>query len=132
MFVVGTHGSTYGGNPLACAVALAAVETIGRPDVLAGVEDRATIFRDELARIDAKYDCFADIRGKGLLIGAEFNTRYHEQGRATLAAAIKEGLMLLVAGPNVLRFAPSLIIPENDIREGMAKLDAAIATLAPA
>ncbi|MGN8157480.1 acetylornithine/succinyldiaminopimelate transaminase [Salinisphaera sp. SWV1] len=129
VFVVGTHGSTYGGNPLACAVALAAVETIGRPDVLAGVEDRAAIFREELDRINAKYDCFADIRGKGLLIGAEFNARYHEQGRATLAAAIKEGLMLLVAGPNVLRFAPSLIIPEADIREGMAKLDRAIGTL---
>ncbi|MES1934945.1 acetylornithine/succinyldiaminopimelate transaminase [Salinisphaera hydrothermalis] len=129
VFVVGTHGSTYGGNPLACAVALAAVETIGRPDVLAGVAQRAAIFREELERINAKYDCFADIRGKGLLIGAEFNERYHEQGRATLAAAIKQGLMLLVAGPNVLRFAPSLIIPENDIREGMAKLDAAIGTL---
>ena len=132
VFVVGTHGSTYGGNPLACAVSLAAVETIGRPDVLAGVLDRAEIFREELEKINAKYDCFAEIRGKGLLIGAEFNERYAEQGRATLAASIKQGLMLLVAGPNVLRFAPSLIIPEADIRKGMAKLDAAIATLDPA
>lgn len=129
VFVVGTHGSTYGGNPLACAVARAAVETIGRPDVLAGVEQRAAIFREELEKIHAKYDCFAEIRGQGLLIGAEFNERYADQGRATLAAAIKEGLMLLVAGPNVLRFAPSLIIPEADIREGMAKLDAAIGAL---
>ncbi|WP_423822731.1 aspartate aminotransferase family protein [Salinisphaera sp. SPP-AMP-43] len=129
VFVVGTHGSTYGGNPLACAVSLAAVETIGRPDVLAGVAQRAAIFREELDRIHAKYDCFADVRGQGLLIGAEFNDRYTDQGRATLAAAIKQGLMLLVAGPNVLRFAPSLIIPEADIREGMAKLDAAIGTL---
>ncbi|HET7315689.1 aspartate aminotransferase family protein [Salinisphaera sp.] len=129
VFGAGTHGSTYGGNPLACAVALAAIETIGRPEVLAGVQERAGIFRAELARINAKYDCFAEVRGQGLLIGAEFNARYGEQGRATLAAAIKQGLMLLVAGPNVLRFAPSLVIPETDIREGMARLDAAIDTL---
>lgn len=129
VFVVGTHGSTYGGNPLACAVSRAAVETIAQPDVLAGVEQRAAIFREELQKINAKHGCFAEVRGKGLLIGAEFNDRYAEKGRATLAAAIQQRLMLLIAGPNVLRFAPSLIIPEDDIREGMARLDAAIDAL---
>ncbi|MDA3922485.1 MAG: aspartate aminotransferase family protein [Salinisphaera sp.] len=129
VFVVGTHGSTYGGNPLACAVGLAAVQTIGSAEVLAGVGRRHQLFREHLESINDKYDCFAEIRGMGLLIGAEFNERYHEKGRDTLAAAIKEQLMLLIAGPNVLRFAPSLIIPEEDIAEGMARLDRAIGSL---
>jgi acetylornithine/N-succinyldiaminopimelate aminotransferase len=132
VFVVGTHGSTYGGNPLACAVSRAAVETINQQDVLLGVAHRASILRDELHKINVKYHCFAEVRGKGLLIGAAFNDRYAEQGKATLTAGIEQGVMLLVAGPNVLRFAPSLIIPDDDIREGMARLDAAIGTLTEA
>lgn len=129
VFVVGTHGSTYGGNPLACAVALAALDTIGTPDVLAGVTQRHALFREYLDAINRRFACFSDIRGMGLLMGAELSERYHERGRDVLAAAIDEGLMLLVAGPNVLRFAPSLIIPEEDIRDGMARLERAIATL---
>lgn len=130
VFVVGTHGSTYGGNPLGTAVALAAVETVNTPDVLSGVAHRAQLFRDALEQINAKHDCFKDIRGMGLLIGAEFNDKYAEAGRDTLKAGIAEGVMLLVAGPNVLRFAPSLVIPEADITEGMARLERAIASLA--
>lgn len=130
VFVVGTHGSTYGGNPLACAVGQAAVSTINTPEVLDGVAERHALFRKHLEAIDAKYDCFAEIRGLGLLMGAEFNARFGEAGRDTLAAGIDEGVMLLVAGPGVLRFAPSLIIPEADIVEGMARLERAIARVA--
>lgn len=130
VFVVGTHGSTYGGNPLATAVALATVETINTSEVLSGVARRHQLFRDELEKINAKHDCFAEIRGMGLLIGAEFNERFQGLGRDTLAAAITEQLMLLIAGPDVLRFAPSLIIPEADIVDGMARLERAIAKLA--
>ncbi|OHV07115.1 aspartate aminotransferase family protein [Kushneria phosphatilytica] len=129
VFVVGTHGSTYGGNPLASAVAYAAVETIRQPEVLKGVQQRHQLIREQLETLNQRFDCFSEIRGMGLLIGAEFNERYQERGRDVLAAAINEGLMLLVAGPNVLRFAPSLIIPEEDIREGMARLERAIASL---
>jgi len=130
VFVVGTHGSTYGGNPLACAVGLAAVETINSAEVLEGVARRHALFREHLNKINKRFGCFAEIRGMGLLMGAEFSDKYHEMGRDTLAAAVKEGLMVLVAGPNVLRFAPSLIIPEADIAEGMARLEHAIASLA--
>ncbi|RJS91850.1 aspartate aminotransferase family protein [Salinisphaera sp. Q1T1-3] len=132
VFVVGTHGSTYGGNPLGAAVAQAAVTTINTPEVLDGVAARHDLFRSELEKINAKYDCFTEIRGLGLLIGAEFNARFGEAGRDTLKAGIDEGVMLLVAGPSVLRFAPSLIIPEADIREGMARLDKAIGRVADA
>ncbi|GHC14568.1 acetylornithine aminotransferase [Kushneria pakistanensis] len=127
VFVVGTHGSTYGGNPLGSAVALAAVETISSPEVLKGVEARSQRFREHLQRLNEKYDCFSDIRGLGLLLGAEFKPSFGERGREVLAAATEEGLMMLVAGPNVLRFAPSLVIEPEVIDAGMACLDRALA-----
>lgn len=127
VFVVGTHGSTYGGNPLGSAVALAAVETISSPEVLQGVEARSQRFREHLQKLNEKYDCFSDIRGLGLLLGAEFKPAFGERGRDVLAAATEEGLMMLVAGPNVLRFAPSLVIEMEVIDEGMACLDRALA-----
>lgn len=122
----GTHGSTYGGNPLACAVSLAAVQLINTPDILDGVKQKHELFRQHLEAINKKHSVFSEIRGRGLLIGAELVEQFHGRGKDFLAAAAKEGLMLLVAGPNVLRFAPSLIISEEEIKEGMEKLERAI------
>ena len=123
----GTHGSTYGGNPLACAVAEAVLQIIDTPEVLTGVKQRHALFVAELEKINAKYSVFADIRGQGLLIGAELIEALHGQGPNILAAAREEGLMLLVAGPKVLRLTPSLIISEAEILDGMQRLDRAIA-----
>ncbi|WP_422450243.1 MULTISPECIES: aspartate aminotransferase family protein [unclassified Endozoicomonas] len=131
-FGFGTHGSTYGGNPLACAVALEVIKTINDPQLLANVSNKHDRFRKHLESINSKYGIFADVRGKGLLIGAELVEKYHGKGKDILAAAADEGLMLLVAGPNVLRFAPSLIIPDEDIDEGMARLERAVATVVSA
>jgi len=127
--VVGTHGSTYGGNPLACAVALAAFDTVNTPEVLAGVKAREVLFKDALVKINEKYDVFSEIRGKGLLVGAALNSKWAGKSRDFMLAAAAEGLMILMAGYNVIRFAPSLIIPEQDIAEGMARFEAAIAKL---
>ncbi|MBO9481971.1 aspartate aminotransferase family protein [Salinisphaera sp. G21_0] len=131
-FGFGTHGSTYGGNPLACAVALEVIKTINDPQLLSNVSKKHDRFRKHLESINSKYGIFADVRGKGLLIGAELVEKYHGKGKDILAAAADEGLMLLVAGPNVLRFAPSLIIPDEDIDEGMARLERAVATVVSA
>ncbi|MBO9495007.1 aspartate aminotransferase family protein [Thalassotalea sp. G20_0] len=131
-FGFGTHGSTYGGNPLACAVALEVIKTINDPQLLNNVSKKHDRFRKHLESINSKYGIFADVRGKGLLIGAELVEKYHGKGKDILAAAADEGLMLLVAGPNVLRFAPSLIIPDEDIDEGMARLERAVATVVSA
>ena len=128
-FGFGTHGSTYGGNPLACAVSLAALKTINTPDVLDGVAHKHQLFRQHLEAINKKHQIFRDIRGKGLLIGAELIESFHGKGKDFLAAASKEGLLLLVAGPNVLRLAPALIISEDEIAKGMEKLERAIATV---
>ncbi|MDR5859868.1 aspartate aminotransferase family protein [Halomonas eurihalina] len=126
---LGTHGSTYGGNALASAVALAALEHIDTPEVLDGVAKRHDLFREHLEAINRKHNVFKEVRGMGLLIGAEMHPEYEGRAKDILPLAIEEGLMALVAGPNVLRVAPSLVIPEADIVEGMARLERAVARL---
>jgi acetylornithine/N-succinyldiaminopimelate aminotransferase len=128
-FKVGVHGSTYGGNPLACAVAEAVVDTISQPEVLAGVLMREQLFRAGLNAINDKYNVFSEIRGKGLLLGAVMNAQWKDRARDVLVAAGEQGLLLLVAGPNVVRFAPSLVISEDEVKEGLARLEKAIASL---
>ncbi|GGX94044.1 acetylornithine aminotransferase [Litchfieldella qijiaojingensis] len=126
---IGTHGSTYGGNALASAVALAAIEHIDTPEVLEGVQKRHELFREHLESINRKHGVFREIRGMGLLIGAQMAPEYEGRAKDILPLAIGEGLMALIAGPNVLRMAPSLVIPESDIHEGMARLERAIGKL---
>ncbi|HAS6248572.1 TPA: acetylornithine/succinylornithine family transaminase [Vibrio vulnificus] len=126
---VGTHGSTYGGNPLACAVAEAVVTEVSKPETLQGVKEREQWFREGLAKLNEKYQIFAEIRGKGLLLGAALNEQWQGRARDVLVAAGKEGLLVLVAGVNVVRFTPSLVITKQEIEEGFAKLDKAIASL---
>lgn len=126
---VGTHGSTYGGNPLACAVAEAVVDVVSQPETLAGVAEREALFRQGLAKINDKYQLFSEIRGKGLLLGAALNDEWQGRARDVLVAAGEQGLMVLVAGANVVRFTPSLVISKQDIAQGLEKLEKAIASL---
>ncbi|AZG74618.1 aspartate aminotransferase family protein [Shewanella livingstonensis] len=124
---IGTHGSTYGGNPLACAVGNAVMDVVNTKEVLDGVKHREQLFRDGLAAINAKYNVFSEVRGKGLLLGAVLNEQYEGRSREFLVASVAEGLMSLMAGANVVRFAPSLVIPEADIAEGLLRFERAVA-----
>ncbi len=126
---VGVHGSTYGGNPLACAVAEAVVDITSQPDTLAGVKQREALMREGLEKINQKYQIFSEIRGKGLLLGGALTEQWQGRARDVLVAAGKHGLLMLVAGANVVRFTPSLVISEQEIEQGLAKLDKAIASL---
>ncbi len=126
---IGTHGSTYGGNPLACAVAEAVVDEVSKPETLAGVAEREQLFRQGLQAINDKYGIFSEVRGKGLLIGAALNEQWQGRARDILVAAGKQGLMVLIAGANVVRFTPSLVIDKKEIEEGLSRLDRAIATI---
>lgn len=126
-FHVGSHGSTYGGNPLACAVAGAAFDIINTPEVLQGVAVKRQLFVEQLQKINDQFDLFSDIRGMGLLIGAELNEKYKGRAREFLYAGAAEGVMVLNAGPDVMRFAPSLIVEDADILEGMQRFAKAVA-----
>ena len=125
-FHAGSHGSTYGGNPLACAVGGAAFDLINTPEVLDGVTAKRELFVEHLQRIDARFALFSDIRGMGLLIGAELKPQYHGKARDFLYAAAEAGVMVLNAGPDVMRFVPSLVIDDSDIAEGMARFAQAV------
>ncbi|MBQ4861311.1 aspartate aminotransferase family protein [Pseudoalteromonas sp. MMG013] len=126
---IGTHGSTYGGNPLACAVAEAAFDTVNTDEVLTGVKVKEALFRELLTAINDKYSVFSEIRGKGLLLGGVVAEQYKGRAKEFLVAATQEGVMSLVAGADVVRFTPSLVIPEADIREGMARFEKAVANV---
>ncbi len=124
---VGSHGTTYGGNPLASAVAGKVLSIINTPEVLDGVAQRHQWFVDGLTAINQQYDLFSDIRGAGLLIGCQLTAAYAGQAKAITNAAAEEGLLALIAGPDVVRFAPSLIISEADVQEGLARFARALA-----
>jgi acetylornithine/N-succinyldiaminopimelate aminotransferase len=128
-FVVGTHGSTYGGNPLACAVADKVIELVSQPDVLAGVKHRHQLLVEGLHRINEKHDAFKDVRGQGLLIGAELTQELQGKAKEFVNVGARHGLVLLVAGTNVVRLAPSLIISEADLNEGLQRLEAVTAEI---
>ncbi|WP_435104410.1 acetylornithine/succinyldiaminopimelate transaminase [Arhodomonas sp. AD133] len=131
-FQPGTHGSTYGGNPLACAVAAEVLDIVSDPAVLAGVRQRSERLQAALAELGERYGCFEMVRGRGLLLGGVLAESWRGKARDILRAGLDEGLLSLVAGPDVVRLAPSLIIPEADLEEGITRLDRAIARLAAA
>lgn len=128
-FSVGSHGTTYGGNPLACAVAKAVLEIITLPETVANVHARSLQLFTGLNELGRKYGVFKEVRGAGLLIGCELNDKWNGRGKDFVKACEKQALMILIAGPNVLRFAPSLLITEEDVEQGLKRLDAAIATM---
>ncbi|WP_241721605.1 bifunctional succinylornithine transaminase/acetylornithine transaminase [Raoultella sp. HC6] len=128
VFQPGTHGTTFGGNPLAATAANGVLAQLDDA-LLAGVGERHDAIVAGLNALNAKYDLFSAVRGVGLLIGAELASRLRGQAKALTNLAAQEGLIALIAGPDVLRFAPALNIPLADIEEAFARLDCAVARL---
>ena len=128
VFQPGTHGTTFGGNPLAATVANAVLAHLDAP-LLAGVGERHALIVDQLNAISARYDAFSAVRGTGLLIGAELAGPLRGKAKTLTNLAAEEGLIALIAGPDVLRFAPALNIPLADIAEAFVRLDRAVARL---
>ena len=126
---VGSHGTTYGGNPLGCAVAGAVLDLISDPELLAGVRRKHAAFMAGLRHINDRFGIFRELRGKGLLLGCELTDAWRGRSRDFVKAATDQGLLVLVAGPDVIRLAPSLIIPDELIEEGLRRFERAIAQL---
>ncbi len=125
-FAVGGHGSTFGGNPLACAVACAVFDVINTVEVLDGVKARHALFMEGLRAINARQQVFADIRGEGVWLGCELAESWRGKASEVMRAAGDAGLLVLVAGPDVVRIAPSLVISLDEILEGLARLESAL------
>jgi len=128
-FSVGVHGSTYGGNPLGCAVANAVLDIIDTPETLAGVVKRADRMAARLNEIAAKSGAFSELRYRGLWFGWQLKPAFRGRAGEVLAAAAREGLMVLLAGPDVVRMAPSLVISDAEMDEGLARLERAVLSL---
>jgi acetylornithine/N-succinyldiaminopimelate aminotransferase len=130
-FSVGVHGTTYGGNPLACAVAGAVYDVINTTEVLDGVRARHALFMEGLKAINGRRRAFADIRGEGVWIGCELASNWKGRAMDVLTAAGNAGLLVLMAGPDVVRLAPSLLIGLDEILEGLSRLETAVERALP-
>ncbi|MEO7053311.1 MAG: acetylornithine transaminase, partial [Rhodanobacter sp.] len=122
----GAHGTTFGGNPMAAAVARVALAKLATPAVQANVAHQAKALRAGLARLDSERDLFAEVRGRGLMIGAVLAPAHAGKAGVILDHAAAHGLLLLQAGPDVLRFVPPLTINDEELAEGLARLHAAL------
>ena len=125
VMTVGTHGTTYGGNPLASAVAGKVLELINTPEMLNGVKQRHDWFVERLNTINHRYGLFSEVRGLGLLIGCVLNADYAGQAKQISQEAVKAGVMVLIAGGNVVRFAPALNVSEEEVTTGLDRFAAA-------
>ena len=125
VMTVGTHGTTYGGNPLASAVAGKVLDLINTPEMLNGVKQRHDWFVERLNSINHHYGLFSEVRGLGLLIGCVLNADYAGQAKQISQEAAKAGVMVLIAGGNVVRFAPALNVSEEEVTTGLDRFAAA-------
>jgi acetylornithine/N-succinyldiaminopimelate aminotransferase len=122
----GAHGTTFGGNPLAASVARVALRKLASPDIAANVERQSRALREGVAAMDASFGLFSESRGRGLMLGAVLKPEYAGRAGEILDHAARAGLLLLQAGPDVLRFVPPLNIGDGEVAEGLARLEVAL------
>ena len=121
---VGSHGSTFGGNPLACAVASRVLNLVKQNNFLDNVIKKEELLRQGLEDISNHYNVFNQIRSEGLWFGCDLNKK--DEVNLLLDLCYQEGLIGVSAGSSTLRFAPALNISESDIQQGLTALDRAL------
>ncbi|MEH2325388.1 MAG: aspartate aminotransferase family protein [Nostoc sp.] len=127
VFQPGEHASTFGGNPFVCGVALSVCQTLERENILQNVQDRGEQLRSGLKAIAAKYPHhIAEVRGWGLINGLELQANIQLTAADIVNAAIKEGVLLVPAGPKVVRFVPPLIVTEAEVNSALEAVDKAM------
>ena len=120
----GEHSSTFGGNPLACAAGIAALKALTEDGLVENSEKMGKFFREGLEKLKEKHSIIREIRGKGLMIAVELKFEV----RDILMNLIKEGILMLYSGRNVLRILPPLVISEEDITKVLQSLDSVLST----
>jgi acetylornithine/N-succinyldiaminopimelate aminotransferase len=123
----GTHGTTYGGNPLASAIGLAVMGIVATEEFLAEVRRKAGLLAQRLGALRDGHDAIAEIRGVGLMLGLRLK---EEVSPAALVERARDaGLLVVPAADNVVRLLPPLTVTDDEIAEGVARLDTALGRL---
>jgi len=115
----GEHSSTFGGNPLSCAAGIATLQALTQDGLIENSEMMGKLFREGLEKLKEKHPIIREIRGKGLMIGIELKFEVKD----ILMNLIKEGVLMLYSGRNILRVLPPLVISKEDITKVLETLD---------
>jgi acetylornithine/succinyldiaminopimelate/putrescine aminotransferase len=122
-FVPGAHASTFGGNPLACSVGAAVLETLLQGGALKNCVKMGRILREGLQALKQRFRFIREIRGQGLILGMELE----QDGGKIVEECLKAGLLINCTAHTVLRFTPPLIIEKKDVERGLAVLESVLA-----
>ena len=125
-FKPGDHGTTFGGNPIVTAVAGAAFRKINTPEMLSGVLQKGAIIRQHLETLNDELSLFETIRGRGMMLGAVLSKAWKNKAPAMVTACQENGVLILLAGPDVLRFLPPLNISEEELKTGLERVSKAL------
>jgi acetylornithine/N-succinyldiaminopimelate aminotransferase len=120
-FTPGMHGTTFGGGPLACAVAIAVIDTMKQENILAHIQDVGGYFKQQLERLRTRHDCITDVRGMGLMLGAELDSE--ELATKVAAKMIEHHIIINRTSETVLRFLPPYILERKHVDTAIATLD---------
>ena len=118
----GEHSSTFGGNPLSCAAGTAAIRAITEDGLVENSREMGAVFMEGLGRLQERHNIIREVRGKGLMIGVELKFDVRE----TLFGLMREGVLMLYSGRNVLRILPPLVITEREVARVLEALDAVL------
>jgi acetylornithine/N-succinyldiaminopimelate aminotransferase len=120
-FTPGMHGTTFGGGPLACAVAVAVIDTIKRDELLKHIHDVGEFFHEELSKLAARHECIVDVRGIGLMLGAELNSA--DLAKHVAAQLMDRHIIVNRTSETVLRFLPPFILERKHVETVIKALD---------
>jgi acetylornithine aminotransferase len=127
----GDHGTTFGGNPLACRVAHYVFSRLADPKFQASIHQKSKFFSSELESLKSRHpDLISEVRGRGLILGAQLSKP--ELASNIVTAARERGLLVITAGEGCLRFVPPLVISEQEMQKGMEILESAVESVAAA
>jgi acetylornithine/succinyldiaminopimelate/putrescine aminotransferase len=126
-FEPGDHGSTYGGNPLMCAVGIAVMRYVLENDLPAQAERRGNYFKQRVEELRGRWPTITGVRGRGLLLAVQFD---RDISNEVLLAGVKEGVLVNAVTPSAIRVMPALTITEAELDEAVARLERAMSRVA--